>query len=493
MSPELAERLAVNGMVDSARALLDVQWDALPDAARAGGTSAQQIVQIRDQASRLAPRLIWDEEDVNDFENILRARRERVGRRSFNSMVRLILLVFFILVTLAIAALSEVPFLIAVQTRPAAFAPFFTEVRAASRLVFLSGWLLVAVLPAAFIVEEFAEALIVAGQRRLARILANTRSGKRFWLAVGGSYDIVPMIRTFRSAAIVVAILLGLAIVVLGILYISGAVTLEGDMTWVIALATSLIIPVLLAVIVYDALKIRQKLQSGLVYSQALLMRYLLYRLVQAVSIPVLVFVFVMAVSFGLEAQQWIVEHAVTPAYDRHIDQAVAEFDNLPEELSSLLTADPEAYLADLTGPPTLADAIAVKDPGFESYFRSIMVIFIVWVLIVITIGYFLVPFLLTRRFREAILFVVLTIAASLAETFLSGLVESVAGLPAGSVVSTVLLLLIIVFNAAAFETVESLEDGGQVVLCPSCSGSIPAAAAYCLHCGTSLARPAEA
>jgi len=501
ITPQLAQALALSGIAKSAHAFGQLDPRRVTDALFAEvGEDATPVESTPDvpvlrraieQASRLPPRLIWDVDDVSAFETILRARRLAPSHHATRNTLWALMVLILAADTLAFAALACVlPVALALRW-PAALDDVIAEMSVAYWLMLVPGWGSIALLVLVGAVTDWAGDGLLAAVRRLVPVLARRPADRRLWLALEGSYDQGPMARTI-SRALVAMTVIGIAgLIAMVLLYETGRLEEAGGLAWLFTAGLVITIPALIAAVVYHALRLRRRLRTGIEFSQAGLMRYLFVTLGELLSIPVVVLGGGILFLQALDIQHRAVEQIIVPAQERHIERAIAVLMALPEgnrvglgDTSALIDA-----LRALPGPDVFDVA---ADPDLLKDLRAYAGTFLIWSLTALVAGGFLVPFALLQRPKEIMVFVALAVVASVTESVLSRAVASIGALPPGTFVSAAMVGFVIVFNSAAYQTVDALGSGGEfAALCTACGRAMPVGARYCPACGVEQ-RPTE-
>ena len=110
---------------------------------------------------------------------------------------------------------------------------------------------------------------------------------------------------------------------------------------------------------------------------------------------------------------------------------------------------------------------------GWQLDLGNTIIQIIIWSIGLIAVLSFLVPYLLLRKPKEVILFLLLTLAANRTEDFLTSHLSAYINLPSGTIFTVIVLIGAILFNAAVFETLEDasddIQDGESLKLCRAC------------------------
>jgi hypothetical protein len=506
MPPQLAQRLALSGEVDSVQALGQVSAAALlthlreraaQSAAPADLPGEEDLAHLIGVAQTLAPRLIWDAGEVDHFDDILQAAHVRSLRRHrrdslkywllFVSLPAAIFLVFALIADREIASRAA--------GLPDSFGPYVEASRGGLRVlvgstsVFAALWLV----PTAPIIQLL-ETLRSSVRKILLPRLVRGRSTRRLALLVQyGDDSLTDSVDKYTFLGLV--LLTALALITMVITPLGESVALANK---VVFIGTAFGVVFGIAWVTGDTVSLTRQLRGGAAVRQAALLRFLLYRLIDTISGPVMVYLAVVSLLFlGNASNRWVGERVFAPLYEAQMAEVRAAFEGLPAQDKARLDMDSETFLNTLETELTPRNMWFPDDAVIEV--RSVATTITVWLLLVPTVGYFLVPYILMQRFKEVASFIVIAVLASLAESALTRLLGSTTGLPAGSVLGVVLLFVVIVFNAAAFETVEALgtddteDEVGAFKLCSACGKPLPAQARYCLVCGAQQPERAKA
>ncbi len=506
MPPQVAQQIALSGEVDSVQALGQASAAALlthlrelaaRSAAPGEPPGEEDLAHLIGVAQTLTPRLIWDAREVDHFDDILQAAHVRSLRKHRRDGLKYWLLFVSLpaAIFLALALIADREIAARAAGLPDSFGPYVKAGRGALRVfvgsasVFAALWL-VPMMP----IIQLLDALRLSVLKILLPRLVRGRSTRRLALLVQYGDDSLTA-SVVRYTFLGLVLLTALALVAIVITPIEENMALANK---VVLIGTAFGVVFGIAWITGDTVFLTRQLRGGVAVRQAALLRFLLYRLIGTISGSMTVCLTVVSLLFlGNAANRWVGERLFAPLFEARMAEVRAAFEDLPAQDKVHFDIDQEAFLNTLETELTPRNMWFSDDAVIEA--RSVAATITVWVLLVPTVGYFLVPYILMQRFKEVASFIVIAVLASLAESALTRLLGSTTGLPAGSVLGVVLLFVVIVFNAAAFETVEALgtddteDEVGAFKLCSACGKPLPAQARYCLVCGAQQPERAKA
>lgn len=455
---EQAVEVAASGLADSVQSLGRVDPEKL--AGQAVSDNGRDMRAVIARARSTPARLVWDAADVDRYHDIQQAYYQ-ASKRSSNWRLQRLVVGGFAGISILIMLCIPIVMRWSLRARlPDSYAPFISELIDVWWL-FVAGpaLLFVIVLLVNGVSDILARLLRWFEHRVLKRLLAPDSTTQALFLAADRR-DNSHLARVFR---IYIAVWAAVGVILM-LLLVAGAIPAQSDLGGLFTVVTVLMVAVIGYTVISDGLTLRSAMRSVPVISQPALMRYLILSLFGSVALLVNIAAAVYTITLGLDMQDALVEHQLIPAFEREVEDILPSLEALPDEGKGGLAVDPAAYVVQVRESMNPAIWRVARDATFMAGLRKMIATVVVWVLLTATIGYFLTPFLLTRRFGQAAAFIILTLGASFIEQRLSQFVQTVTGLPPGAVVTTVVLTMVILFNAAAFQTVEgSIDTDGEL------------------------------
>lgn len=483
ISPEIAQQLALSGAVDSAHALGQSEAEQLTDD---GMPDKHELSHLIGAAHKIAPRVIWDANNTYDFDNIQRANVTRSNRLLNTSLlatwgVAIAMYVVNILWNLAKTEIMErwhiqqiyAPQLWRLAMQAAhgldrAWVTSFAALFGAVLVILTLSWL--ALTGVRWVINSVITLRLMRSHAtRQVLLMADSRDDRWMWQAAA-----------WIGAGIAISVAVAFGIMQFTDTTIPNRVLAIGGAVWVMVTAV--------VVFAGDVITLERQLHSDEIIQQRALMRFMLLRLIITLIYLALIVAFLNVVLLAVAAHSRFAEQVVEPRYRARTAETYSQLESIWNGDDDALSYQAGMLLDRLDAIEAKSDVHGVLVPYDEEYADELRLMIITLIapgVIVMIVGYFIVPYLLMRHFKEALTFILLALVASAIEAILSNLATSVTGVPPGSLVAVVLIGGVIVFNSAAFETVESLGKGEtESRTCVKCGELLPPQARFCMTCG---------
>jgi hypothetical protein len=249
-----------------------------------------------------------------------------------------------------------------------------------------------------------------------------------------------------------------------------------------------LFIPIASIVLYPDVAGVWRARQKEVAFGSAALQRYLGYRLIYVLVMLLWVFGILQVLLPGVFlGHRLVFEKAVIPIVSNHLDEITTEVASLsPRTADDLYAQSDFLYEFDpAVIAPEFQWALLVEDDG-DSFLDTLLPQInraIIWLIILVIVAFFVLPFILLGKLKYALLFLGIVIVSETVEQVLTKYAPGFFFLPKGSLLALVLSAALLLSNTILFDWFYQ-ERTEEYKLCVACGHEVDAEARYCPQCG---------